>query len=194
MRTLIATSALLTTLAATAQAEMARYELDPTHTAIYFTVGHVGFSNTLGIFTDLEGSFMYDMKTQNLADVQVTIDANSVNTFNEARDKHVRANDFLGVANHPDITFVATGGTPKGDTNGTVTGDLTILGETRPVTLDVTLNKAAVYPFGHQRETLGLSMSTTIKRSDFGMSYGVDNGLVGDEVTIKIETEAVKAK
>ena len=73
-----------------------------------------------------------------------------------------------------------------------MTGDLTILGQTRPVTLDVTLNKAAEYPFGHKRMTLGLSIETSIERSDFGMTYAVGNGLVGDTVDIQIETEAMK--
>ncbi|MEE4187912.1 MAG: YceI family protein [Roseobacter sp.] len=192
MRTIIATTALFTSIGTTTLADMARYELDVEHTAVYFTIDHIGYAKTLGIFTDLNGGFMYDVDTQNLSDVAVTIQAASVNTFNEARDGHVRNRDFLNVPEHPEITFVASGGTPEGDTRGTVTGDLTILGITQPVTLDVTLNKVAAYPFGHKREVLGLSMSTTIKRSDFGMTYGVGNGLVGDEVTINIETEAMK--
>lgn len=192
MRTALAAAACFTILATTAQADMARYELDTTHTNVYFTVEHIGYVRTLGIFTDLSGGFAYDVDTQELGDVAVTIQAASVNTFNEARDGHVRNRDFLHVSAHPEITFVANGGTPAGDTTGTVTGDLTILGTTLPVTLDVTLNKVAPYPFGHRREVLGLSMSTTIQRSAFGMTYGVDNGLVGDEVRINIETEAMK--
>ncbi|MEO1363951.1 MAG: YceI family protein [Pseudomonadota bacterium] len=192
MRTLIATSALLGALTTTAQADMARYELDPTHTAVYFTVDHIGYAKTLGIFTELGGGFMFDATSQELGEVAVTIEAASVNTFNEARDGHVRNADFLHVSEHPQITFVASGGTASTATSGTVTGDLTILGVTQPVTLDVTLNKAEAYPFGHKREVLGLSMSTTIQRSDFGMDYAVANGLVGDEVTINIETEAMK--
>ena len=194
MRTLIATTAILGALTTTAQADMARYELDPTHTAIYFTVDHIGYAKTLGIFTELDGGFMYDATSQELGEVAVTIEAASVNTFNEARDGHVRNADFLHVSEHPQITFVASGGSASSATNGTVTGDLTILGVTQPVTLDVTLNKAEAYPFGHKREVLGLSMSTTIQRSDFGMDYAVANGLVGDEVTINIETEAMKVE
>ena len=194
MRTLIATTAILGALTTTAQADMARYELDPTHTAIYFTVDHIGYAKTLGIFTELDGGFMYDATSQELGEVAVTIEAASVNTFNEARDGHVRNADFLHVSEHPQITFVASGGTASSATSGTVTGDLTILGVTQPVTLDVTLNKAEAYPFGHKREVLGLSMSTTIQRSDFGMDYAVANGLVGDEVTINIETEAMKVE
>lgn len=73
-----------------------------------------------------------------------------------------------------------------------MTGDLTLLGTTLPLTLDVTLNKAAPYPFGHQRFVLGISARGTLKRSDFGMTYGVENQLVGDEVQIIIETEAMR--
>lgn len=175
-----------------ALADADRYELDPAHTAVYFTVDHVGYAKTLGIFGTVNGSFAYDMETQDLSDVEVTIDAASVTTFHEARDEHVRNGDFLDVANHPEITFVATGGTAQSDTAGTVTGDLTILGTTQPVTLDVTLNKADSYPFGHKKFVLGLSIETSINRSDFGMMYAVENGLVGDTVEINIETEAMR--
>lgn len=187
--------ALTTILAAapmTAAAEMARYELDPDHTAVYFTVDHIGFAKTLGIFGKVNGTFSYNMETQELSDVEVTVDATSVNTFHEARDGHVKNKDFLDVSNHPEITFVAQSGSPSSDTTGTVEGDLTILGVTQPVTLDVTLNKADAYPFGHKRFVLGLSITASVQRSDFGMTYAVDNGLVGDTVDIKIETEAMK--
>jgi polyisoprenoid-binding protein YceI len=137
---------------------------------------------------------MYDADTRELGEVNVSIDAASVESFNEARDNHVRKSDFLDTANHPSITFTATGSTAASDTRGTVTGDLTILGQSLPVTLDVELNKAAPYPFGHKREVLGLSMTASIQRSDFGMTYGVANGLVGDTVSIQIETEAIKTE
>lgn len=191
MRTLTLATA-LAALPLAATAEMATYELDGSHTAISFTVEHVGFSKTLGIFGTVGGTFNYDTETQDLSDVQVTIDSASVNTFHEARDGHVRNKDFLDVAAHPAITFTAASGTPTSASAGTVTGDLTILGVTQPVTLNVTLNKADAYPFGHKRFVLGLSMDTTINRSAWGMDYGVGNGLVGDEVAISIETEAMR--
>ncbi len=175
-----------------ARAEMARYELDPSHTAVYFTVTHVGYARTLGIFPGVEGSFEYDTETQELGAVEVTIDAASVDTFHEGRNEHVRKADFLDVSNHPQITFTAEGGTPASDTEGTVEGQLTLLGQTNPVTLNVTLNKADTYPFGHERFVLGLSMDTSIARSDYGMMYAVENGLVGDTVEIRIETEAMR--
>lgn len=192
MRLLTSTALLAGILGTNALAEPARFELDPSHTAVFFTVDHIGYAKTLGIFGTVTGEFTYDMETQDLSDVRVSIDAASVNTFDAARDGHVKNKDFLDVSNHPEITFVATSGTPSGDAVGTVTGDLTILGQTQPVTLDVTLNKAAAYPFGHKRMTLGLSIETSIARSDFGMTYAVGNGLVGDTVDIQIETEAMK--
>ncbi|MEM9551668.1 MAG: YceI family protein [Pseudomonadota bacterium] len=188
---IVTITALLGCLGSHANADMGRYELDASHTAVYFTVDHIGYAKTLGIFTELSGGFFYDPDTQELGEVSVTIDAGSVNTFDAARDGHVRNRDFLDVEQHPEISFVANGGNAETGTSGTVTGNLTILGQTQPVTLDVVLNKAAPYPFGHRREVLGLSLSTEINRSDFGMNYAVENGLVGDTVTIKIETEAM---
>ena len=186
------TSALIATLGTGAQADMATYELDPEHTTVFFTVDHIGYAKTLGVFTTVSGSFMYDADSRELGAVNVSIDAASVESFNKARDAHLRKPDFLDVRKHPTISFIANGGDAASATRGMVTGDLTILGQTLPVTLDVTLNKAAPYPFGHKREVLGLSMTAAINRSDFGMTYGVANGLVGDAIAIQIETEAMK--
>jgi polyisoprenoid-binding protein YceI len=192
MRLLTSTALIAFAFGTAAIADPAQFELDPDHTTVFFTVDHIGYAGTLGIFGSVNGTFMYDMDTQDLTDVQVSIDAKSVDTFNRARDNHVKKGDFLDVRKHPEITFTASGGKAKSKTAGTVTGDLTILGRTQPVTLNVKLNKAADYPFGHKRFVLGLSLDTSIKRSDFGMTYGVGNGLVGDKVDIRIETEAMK--
>ncbi|SPJ25766.1 YceI family protein [Palleronia abyssalis] len=177
---------------ALAAAEPERYELDPEHTTVAFLVDHVGYAAVLGLFANVEGSFTYDTETQELGELRVTVNTGSVETMNDARDNHVRAGDFLAVDDHPQMVFTADGGTPETETTGQVSGDLTLLGETRPLTLDVTLNKAAEYPFGHGRFTLGLSARATLNRSDWGMTYGVANGLVGDEVTLLIETEAMR--
>ena len=111
IRTLLASTALIVVESAAVQADMARYELDLEHTVVYFTVDHIGYSKTLGIFTELGGEFMFDADSQTLGDVSVSIDAGSVNTFNAARDGHVKNRDFLHVSEHPQITFVASGGT-----------------------------------------------------------------------------------
>ncbi|PUB19243.1 polyisoprenoid-binding protein YceI [Yoonia sediminilitoris] len=154
-----------------------------------FTVAHLGYADTLGIFRDVTSSFTYDMDTQELSDVQVSIQSDIMNSFHAGRDRLVKSKDFLNVSAHPQITFVADGGTPTSDTSGQVTGFLTILGQTMTFTLDVQLNKAAVYPFGHKRFVLGLSIDATLDRSTYGMTYGVNNGLVGDTVAVRIETE-----
>ncbi|SEN46058.1 Polyisoprenoid-binding protein YceI [Loktanella fryxellensis] len=179
-------------LATAAHAAPATFELDPTHTTVAFLVDHVGYAATLGLFATVEGSFVYDTETQALSDVRVTVSTDSVNTLNEARDEHVRSADFLSVAAHPEMVFTASEGTPTDATSGTVTGTLTLLGQAQPLTLDVTLNKAEAYPFGHGRFTLGLSVRGSLDRSAYGMTYGVADGLVGDTVTLMIETEAMQ--
>ena len=188
----LALALLAATAATPALAEPARYELDPEHTTVSFLVDHVGYAATLGVFLAVEGGFTYDEDTQQLSDVNVVVRAESVETFNDARDDHVRNDDFLNVSDFPEITFTADGGTPESATQGSVDGTLTLLGESRPLRLDVTLNKAAEYPFGHRRYTLGLSIRGSLMRSEWGMTYAVDNGLVGDEVALLIETEALR--
>ncbi|WP_299560657.1 YceI family protein [uncultured Sulfitobacter sp.] len=187
-------AALALSLALPAQAEPLRYELDPAHTTVAFTIQHLGYADTLGLFGEVSGGFTYDMETQQLSDVSVTVAADSITTLNEARDDHVRGNDFLGVQDHPTITFTADSGTARSDTAGTVKGEVTILGQTRPLALDVELAGQGPYPFGHKRFVLGVSARGSLMRSDFGMNYGVDNGLVGDEVQILIETEAMQVE
>jgi polyisoprenoid-binding protein YceI len=181
-------------LASPLAAAPADYTLDPSHTTLMFDVFHVGFAPTIGIFGNIDGTFTYDIESQELSNVQVAIGTDSVNTFHEARDGHVKGDNFLDVSNHPEITFVASSGTPASDTTGTVTGDLTILGQTHPVTLDVTLNKAGDYPFGHKSFVLGLTLTGEIQRSQFGMNHAVEGGAIGDAVKIRIETEAIQTK
>lgn len=188
---LAAALAAATAVAAPAQAEPRAYQIDPTHATIAFLVDHIGYAKTLGTFLKTEGSFVYDEETKELGEVRVIVDATSVFSNDKARDNHVRGKDFLDTKSSPEIVFVATGSQASSDTTGTVTGDLTIRGETRPVTLDVSLNKAGPYPFGHKKHTLGISARATIKRSEWGMTYAL-GGLVGDEVELIIEVEAIQ--
>ena len=187
-----AAAVLALSVAATAQAAPERYELDQDHLTVAFFVSHIGFKNQLGVFREVEGGFTYDMETRTLTDLRVEIEADSVDTFNSARDRHVRDDDFLAADDHPTISFVMTNAEALTETTGTVTGDLTLRGVTRPVTLDVTLNRAAEYPFGHEEFTLGVSAKGMVKRSDFGSTYALEGGLVGDEVEIVIEAEAIQ--
>lgn len=174
-------------------AEPQRFEIDPAHTTLGFWVMHIGYARTWGQFTDVSGSFVYDDAAQSLSDLTVTVPTASVSTNHEARDGHVKNKDFLHVTEHPKMTFTATGGEVTGERTGKVTGDLTLLGVTRSVTLDVTLNKTGPYPFGHKKETMGISARGVVKRSDFGMTYAL-GGIVGDEVEIVVEMEAIAAE
>ncbi|EFO33766.1 protein YceI [Roseibium sp. TrichSKD4] len=194
LASLVAFGLVASSLTLEARAEPHRYELDPEHTTVAFTVKHIGFADTLGLFTNVQGEFVYDMETQELSDLNVTVETPSVGTFNAARDNHVRNKDFLDAEKHPVMIFTADTGTPTSETEGTVSGMLQLRGNSVPLTLDVTLNRAAEYPFGHKRFVLGISARGTLKRSDFGMTYAVDNGLVGDDVNIIIETEAMRMK
>ncbi|SEL82522.1 YceI family protein [Halomonas daqiaonensis] len=175
-----------------ASAEPRTYEIDPEHFSIGFLTKHVGYADILGMFLEGQGEFVYDEQTRQLHSGNVEIAADSVFTNHEERDNHLRSDDFLDAGRYSTIVFEVTGFEAHSDSEGTLEGDLTLLGETRLVSLAVTLNKAAEYPFGHGQHTLGLSARTTIDRSDWGMNYGVDNGMVGDEVELIFELEAIR--
>jgi polyisoprenoid-binding protein YceI len=189
---LLAGLLLAAAMAGPARAEPRTYQIDPDHFSIAFSVRHIGFADTIGLFLKGSGSFVYDEQTRALSSGRVVVKADSVFTNHGARDKHVRDSDFLDAKAHPEIVFEATGFEPGADGSGTLSGRLTLLGQTHPVTLDVRLNKAGDYPFGHRKHTLGISASTTIKRSQWGMDYGVDRGMVGDEVKLNFEIEALR--
>ncbi len=179
-------------LPGTLKAEPATFEIDDEHFSIAFLVDHVGYANQLGQFLQAEGRFVYDEDANELHSGEVIIQADSVFTNHERRDNHLRDSDFLHADRHATIRFEATEWQPGNGRSGTLVGELTLLGETRPVELDVTLNKAAEYPFGHQRHTLGFSARASIERSEWGMTYGIDDGLVGDTVELIFEFEAIE--
>ena len=167
------------------------FDLDPTHTTVAFWVDHIGYARTLGWFTEVSGSFVYDAEARTVSDIEITVNPASVFSNDERRDEHVRNADFLDVKSHPEIVFTADGGQATGENTGVIPGELTLLGQTRPLELKVTLNKDGPYPFGHKKRTLGLSAEATIVRSEYGMNYAL-GGLVGDEVTVMIEFEAIQ--
>ena len=183
---------LCTSLSTTHAAD--RYTLDPAHTTVAFLIDHVGYAKTLGLFTDVSGSFIFEQDTGTVTDISISVGTASVNSANEARDKHVRSKDFLNVSEYPEMTFTASSASIDPDGAGEISGELTLLGKTQSLTLSIQLNKADDYPFGHKRFTLGVSASGTLDRSDYGMDYGVANALVGDQVNLILETEAIQDK
>lgn len=171
-----------------------RFTLDKSHTTVAFLVDHVGFAKTLGYFSSVSGSFNYDSDTGVVSDMTITVETNSVQSDNKARDKHLRKSDFLDVKKHPEMVFTASSATVDDKGMAEIAGQLQLLGETQPLTLSATLNKSDKYPFGHKKLTLGVSARGSLQRSDFGMDYGVANGLVGDTVDLIIEVEANQAE
>jgi len=174
------------------EAEAADFVLDPTHTYITFFVSHIGFSDLAGMFLESEGTFTYDEEAKELKSAKITVKTDSVFSNHKERDEHLRGTDFLNASEFPEMTFVATKAEKTSDTEGKVTGDLTLLGVTKPITLDVTFNRAGNYPFGDGHYALGFDAVGSFKRSQFGMSYAVDGNIVGDEVKIVIGTEGIR--
>ncbi len=178
-------------LAATnALAEAKRYEIDPDHLGIGFLVEHVGYSRVLGMFLTASGSYTFDESTGELSDLVVSIDTESVFSNHKARDEHLRSPDFLNSAEFPEMVFRAASVQPVEGRRYRIEGELELLGQSKPVTLDATWNKSGEYPFGGNPYVMGVSARGSFLRSAFGMTYSVDNGWVGDEVELIIEFEA----
>ena len=173
----------------------ATYEIDPEHLSIGFLVDHVGYQRVLGMFRKAGGSYVFDEATGELSDVRVTIESASVFTNHKKRDEHLRGADFLNSAEYPQMTFTADAAQRTGDRTFVINGELEVMGQKRPVTLEATWNKSAEYPFGGsllggKPYVMGISARGSLTRSAYGMNYGVDKGWVGDEVELIIEFEA----
>ena len=166
------------------------YVLDPQHLTVGFLVEHVGFAKVLGRFAEAEGRFELDEETGEISNVRVVVKTASVDTAVEPRDRHLKSSDFLDVEKFPEMTFESTGVTRLVARKGELEGTLTLLGVKKPLTLSVVWNKSAVSPLPGNPYVAGMSARGRFQRSAFGMTYGVANELVGDEVELLIELEA----
>ncbi|CAG0909711.1 unnamed protein product, partial [Cyprideis torosa] len=175
--------------ASPARAEIEIYEFDKAHTQILFFVNHLGFSTSQGEFHGYDGVFEFNRAEPERSNVEVTIQTNSIDMDDQKWDDHMKSKDFFDVEPFPTMKFKSTSIEKTGDKTGKITGDLTILEITKPVTLDVTFNKAAIHPFS-QKYVAGFSAKTKIKRSDFGMKYGLP--MIGDDVDIILEVEGLR--
>lgn len=184
--TLAATACLL---AGAAQAQTASYAIDPTHTFATFEISHFGASVNRGRFDKKEGSVQFDRAGKS-GKVDITIDATSINTGTAAFDKHLQSADFFDTAKHPTIRFVSDKFSFNGDKVAEVTGNLTLLGKTQPVTLKANQFNCYQSPM-LKREVCGGDFETTIDRTAFGMNYGIAWGFPKD-VRLVVQVEAVK--
>ncbi|MGP4014773.1 YceI family protein [Saccharopolyspora sp. 5N708] len=170
------------------------YALDPAHTRIGFVARHAMVTKVRGAFNEFSGTAHLDGENPNRSSVQVTIQAASIDTRNADRDGHLRSSDFLQLDAHPEITFRSTEIVWTGENAFDVTGDLTIKGTTRPVTVPLTFEGRATDPFGNTR--VGFEGSTTINRKDFGITWNtaLETGgvLVSDKIVLEFEVSAIK--
>lgn len=187
MKSLFAFVASAIALIATANAKPADYEFDTVHSQIIFKVNHLGYSNSYGKFRAFEGTLSFDPEDWTTAQTEVSINTKSIDLENKKWNDHMRSADFFDVEQFPAMTFKSTKLEKTGETTGKLHGDLTILGTTKPITLDLTLNQAGIHPMSEEPH-VGFSATGSIKRSEFGMIYGVP--AVGDDVHIIIEVEA----
>jgi polyisoprenoid-binding protein YceI len=171
------------------------YKIDPAHSTAQFVVRHMMITNVRGGFSKIQGTVVYDPQDHATSNVDVTIDASTINTQEPDRDKHLKSADFLDVEKYPTITFRSKKITGNGDGQLQLRGDLTIHGVTKEVVLNMEgptpENKD---PWGNLR--IGASATTKIKRSDFGLTYNaaLETGgiLIGDDVKIELEASLIK--
>jgi polyisoprenoid-binding protein YceI len=187
---------IMSTTATALETKVSTWNVDPVHSVVEFKVKHMMISNVKGQFTGVSGVLTLDESDVTKSRVEAKIDASTINTRDPQRDTHLKSADFLDVEKYPTLTFQSTSVKRAGADEGTVTGELTIHGVTREVVFQVegpTLPSKD--PWGHIR--LGLSATTKISRKEFGLTWNaaLEAGglLVGDEVTITLDVQFVKA-
>jgi polyisoprenoid-binding protein YceI len=165
-----------------------RYQIDPSHAYAMFRVKHLGIGYSYGRFEEPTGNFTIDEDMPENSAIEMQLDASKVDTDVEKRDKHLRSPDFFDVEKHPQITFKSTSFKKVDDTRFEVSGDLTLLATTRPITVTAVDTGSGKDPWGNYRR--GFETVFTIKRSDFGMTFMTDG--VSDEVEITISVEGIR--
>lgn len=189
-KALLITTALTVTTVASA-ALPSQWQLDNAHTRVGFSVEHLGFSTTMGRFNDVDGTLNYDMKAPNKTQMQFTIATDSINTAWDARDEHLKKEDFFNVAKYPTMTFKSTQVNFINPIQATVTGDFTLLGKTMPLTLEVTLKKIANSPMTKE-PVIGFRATGNIDRAAYGMTTFAEG--ITTNVPIQIDGELIEKK
>ncbi len=178
-------------MAASAVAQAGTWQIDPNHTAAQFSVRHLGVSTVRGAFTKVTGTVKHDPADPTKDSIDVTIDANSVDTRVEMRDNDLRSARFFDVQKYPTMTFHSKSVKVSGAGKLQITADLTIHGVTKEVVLDVDGPTEAIKDPMGKGQRMGASATTKVNRQDFGVS--ALPGVVGDEITITIDVEMTKA-
>jgi polyisoprenoid-binding protein YceI len=171
-----------------------RYTIDPVHSRIGFVARHAMITKVRGSFNEFTGSGYFDVDKPENSHLEVTIDASSIDTRNADRDAHLRSNDFFDMDTHPQIKFSSTAVEKVDDDTFRVTGDLTLKGVTKPVTIDFDYGGTATDPFGNHR--LGLDGKATVNRKEWGLTWNapLETGgvMIGEKVTLEFEVSAIR--
>ena len=163
------------------------YKIDPGHTVVLATWNHFGYSNPSANFGGASGAIVYDADAPGQSTVEVTLPMSGIDSFVPKLDEHLKSPDFFDAEKYPVATFKSTAVRALGEGRLEVTGNLDLHGVSKPVVLDVKLNKLAPHPMG-KTPTIGFDASATIKRTEFGIDKYVP--MVSDEIALRITTEA----
>lgn len=185
MRSLLFAVAVFT--AGAAHAEPVRYVLDPAHTQVAFSIDRFGFTHVLGRFDQVAGELILDEVNPAASSAHAVVQIASVDTGNDTRDEHLRGDRWLKAAQFATMEFRSTAVRLTSETTAEVTGDLTLMGQTHPLTLQVTLNRIGDAP-NNQRRMAGFSATGSLSRATWGAGGA---GLIGDSVSISIEALAL---
>lgn len=169
-----------------AQVQSGIYVLDPAHGKITWSVDHLGFSTYVGQFTDVVANLDLNVQNPSASRLNATVMMDSVGTFSDGLDKHLKTADFFDTAKHPAATFRATGIRLVDRDTAKISGNLTLRGVTKPIEIEADFNQAGVNPLD-KVYSVGFDGRAKIKRSDFGINYGLP--AVGDEITLHLEAE-----
>lgn len=168
------------------------WNLDKSHAHVTFRADHLGFSMVQGWFREFDADIRFDPENIEATEIRFTIKTASVDTAWPDRDRHIRSADFLNADAHPEITFVSTAVRQTGDNTAEVTGDLTMVGQTRPVTFEATLVKIGPSPFNPAKTIAGFVAEGEIVRADWGITFGGD--AFAARVPVRIDLEMSPAR
>ncbi|MCV6606466.1 MAG: YceI family protein [Porticoccaceae bacterium] len=166
-----------------------KYVGDNSHTEVIFKVDHLGFSTTYGRFTNVESELVYDAEKPSKSSVSATVYTDSVDVGHGPKTDHLKRGDFFNVAEFPQMTFKSTAIKVVADKKLEITGDLTLLGVTRPVTMNATINKIGKHPI-YQSDAIGFSATGRLDRTKWGLDAYAP--MVGEEVSFNIEFEGTR--
>jgi polyisoprenoid-binding protein YceI len=170
------------------------YTVDPTHSRIGFMARHAMVTKVRGSFATFEGTGAFDAEDPTKSQLQLNIDATSINTGNSDRDAHLRSNDFFDMERFPTITFVSTSIAANNANTFRIAGDLTIKGTTRSIDFELETTGSATDPYGNVRA--GLEGTTVINRKDWGVTWNaaLETGgiLVGEQITLEFDISAIR--